>query len=122
MPERTSWEASITTSIAWRGVGSARFSLSRRKMFSTSTTASSTSSPMAMAMPPMVMVLIDIPNVSKTIMVIRIEIGIAVSEIIVVRTLSRNRNRMAVTTMMASISTLRRLPIEASMKCDCLKR
>ena len=53
--------------------------------------------------------------------VARIDIGIAVSEIAVVRQFSRNANSTAATTTAPSISTERKLRIEASMKLACRK-
>ena len=122
MPERTSWLAPTTTSKVDRGLPCSRFSRSRRKMFSTSTTASSTSSPMAIARPPSVMVLMDSPIHQNTTAVPRIETGIAVSEITVVRTLSRNANRMMATTTIASIRTVCTFLIDVSMKLACRNR
>ena len=122
IPERTSVDPAATTTNGVRGSPASRFIRSRRKTFSTSTTASSTSSPMAMARPPSVMVLIDSPKYLKTSAVIRIEIGIAVSEINVVRQLNRNRNSTIATTISASTRTRSTLPIDASIKFDCLNR
>ena len=99
MAVRTSLLASYTTRNVGRGWAECEFSLSRRKIFSTSTIASSTSSPMATAMPPSVITLmlssvpVSQPMSLNTTEVMTSDNGMAVSEMNVVRTFSRNRNR-----------------------------
>ncbi len=91
-------------------------------MFSTSTIASSTSSPIATAIPPSVITLIDSstpltsPTSLKTTTVRASESGIALSEMNVVRTFSRNRNRMTSTSSAPTTSASPTLYTPRSMK------
>ena len=118
MGMRTSLEASNTTSSTLRlcPSGFRRFSLRRLNTLSTSTIASSTSEPMAIAMPPMLIVLMLMPLMRSTMMVISRERGMVTSEISVVLTFIRNRKSTRITNSAPSISALRILPIDASMK------
>ena len=77
--------------------GSAAFSRSRRKTFSTSITASSTRAPMAMAIPPRVMVLMVAPNACKIRTVVRSDRGIAVNVMKAALRLARKSSTMAMT-------------------------
>ena len=115
MDERTSFDASRTTSRAGRGLSRCAFSRSRRKTFSTSTIASSTSSPMATARPPSVIVLTEMSNALNTSAEMTMESGMAVSVIAVVRTLSRNRNSTITTRMAPSRRASSTFPMAASM-------
>ena len=118
MPERTSIDASLTTSSM--GMRSAsgfwRSSLRRRSTFSTSTTASSTKPPMAMARPPSVIVLIDRPKYLKTSAVTKMDTGMAVSAMMVGRSVPRKTNKMTATKTDAPMSLPCSVVTEASMK------
>ena len=103
------------------GVGERLFSFSLRKTFSTSTMASSTNSPMAMANPPSVKVLMDISKALKTIAEITNDKGMAVRVIMVVRKLSKNKNRIITTRINPSLRASSTFFSELTIKFFCWK-